>query len=1187
MNLPLHRPTCPPAAAARKSTYADRVMQTRIPPYDEEQRLAALRALQVLDGPPDPELDRLTRLASQLFDLPVALVSLLDAEREWFFSRVGLTPTEMDRATSFCDHAIRQSVPLVIADAREDARFRANPAVTGPPGIRFYAGQALYSAAGQPLGAFCVIDQLPRQFNADERQLLADLAAMAQERLQRLELSRHAQALGQDSLRLEYALRESERRYMALFNNDTNGMMHMRMVTGADGAVCNYVIEAVNEAYERIIGIPREAIEGRLATEVFPGIERNPDFDFREPYASVATNGQSVNFERYFSPLKRWFSVYAYCPAPGECITLFADISEKKQVEAALREREAALRATFEQAVIGIVHVSPEGRFLRANQAFCEMLGYSEAELREKHFNDIAAPEDHAVGLAVFQQTMAKGLDSFSLEKRYCRKDGGVIWCRISVSAVRVVDAAARYNLVMVEDITARHQAEGERERLLLELEAAAADANRSRGQLEAVFEAIEEGIAVFDPQGSLILLNQAMARMNRFASVGEMQRHLAYFERLFELRDSDGRRLALEQWPASRVLQGERFSDLQVQVLRHDVGINAYSSYSGVPVRDDSGRQVLSVLVQRDITARKALEQEVQQAQQALESRVRERTGELEAANAALRREQERTRVVLETATDAYVAADAEGHVTDWNRAAERLFGWRTDEVLGRSLVETLIPMRYRDHHDQAFRRIEAGGLEGKGREFMARHRDGHEFPVELSLSANRFGEGWTISAFLRDISLRKESEAALHRAHDELAQSLAAEQEAARAAGLARQRAEEAMRAAEAGNRAKTEFLATMSHEIRTPLNGVIGFNGLLLDGPLTEEKRPYAELARRSGESLLHLLNDFLDFSKIEAGRLELEPTDFDPHLEASHALSLVRDTAQKKRLQLECVMEAPSRVRGDAARLRQILLNLLANAVKFTEHGRVLLRCTQLPCEEGNVCLRFEVIDTGIGIDPAARARLFQPFCQADASTTRRYGGTGLGLAICKRLAEAMGGSIGMVSEAGRGSTFWVELPFRLVVAADALPEQMSALPVPVLAPAASPRGRVLVVEDNPVSQLMAVEMLKRLGCRVDVAGNGLEAVEALRQLPYDLIFMDCDMPIMNGFDATRAIRAEERGRRHVPIVAVTASALKGDSERCMAVGMDDFMSKPFRLQDMARRVETWLGRVDAGPDLSAP
>ncbi|MES2919026.1 MAG: PAS domain S-box protein [Pseudomonadota bacterium] len=1182
MNLSLHRPSAP-TAAARKPTYAVRAMETRNPPYDEGQRLAALHALRVLDGAPDPELDRLTRLASRVFAMPVALVSLLDAEREWFFSRVGLALPEMARALAFCDHAIRESGPLVIADAHLDPRFCHNPAVTGPPRIRFYAGQAVYSMAGLPLGAFCVIDHVPREFGEDERRLLADLAAMAEARLQRLELSRHAQALGQDSLRLEYALRESERRYMALFNNDTNSMLHMRMVKDADGRVCDYRIEAVNAAYERTIGIAREDIEGRLATEVFPGIERSPDFDFREPYASVARSGQSVNFERYFVPLKRWFSIYAFCPAEGECITLFSDITEKKQVEAALREREAALRATFEQAIIGIVHIDPTGHFVRANRAFCEMLGYSEAELREKHSNDITPVEDQAASLAVFERTMSGELDSFTLEKRYCRKDGRLLWCRISVSSVRAEDAT-RYNLVMVEDITARRQAEAERGRLLLELEAAAANADRSRGQLEAVFESIEDGIAVFDTAGNLILLNQALARMNRFSGVEEMQRHLAYFDRLFELRDNEGRRLPLEQWPASRLLRGERFSDCQLQVTRHDIGLSTYASYSGAPVLDEAGRQVLSVLVHRDITARKALEQQVQCAQRELEQRVRERTAELLAANSALRREQERTRVVLATATDAYVAADADGHITDWNCAAERLFGWRADEVRGRSLAETLIPMRYRDRPDHAFSRIDANDVGGRGREFMARHRDGYEFPVELSLSASRLGEGWAISAFLRDIRQRKESEAALRRAHDELAQSLAAEQEAARAAGLAQQHAEAAMRAAEAANQAKTEFLATMSHEIRTPLNGVIGFNGLLLDGALTEEKRPYAELARRSGESLLHLLNDFLDFSKIEAGRLELEPTDFDPHLEASHALSLVREAAQKKQLQLDCLVEAPSRVCGDAGRLRQILLNLLANAVKFTERGRVLLRCQQLPRDEGGVCLRFEVIDTGIGIDRAARERLFQPFSQADASTTRRYGGSGLGLAICKRLAEAMGGRIGLVSELGRGSTFWVELPFGQVLASAAGPEQ---LPVTPLERPAGPRGRVLVVEDNPVSQLMAAEMLKRLGCRVDVAGNGLEAVEALRRLPYDLIFMDCDMPIMNGFDATRAIRAEERGRRHVPIVAVTASALKGDSERCMAVGMDDFMSKPFRLQDMARRVETWLGRVEAGPDLSTP
>ncbi|MFP5440012.1 MAG: ATP-binding protein [Gammaproteobacteria bacterium] len=386
-----------------------------------------------------------------------------------------------------------------------------------------------------------------------------------------------------------------------------------------------------------------------------------------------------------------------------------------------------------------------------------------------------------------------------------------------------------------------------------------------------------------------------------------------------------------------------------------------------------------------------------------------------------------------------------------------------------------------------------------------------------------------------------------------------------------LAWAEAEAARQTADAANRAKSDFLAVMSHEIRTPLNGVVGLNSLLLSLPLDDKARQYAELGRQSGEALLSLVNEFLDFSKIESGRMDLHLVAFSPRQVLDDAVATVRETAQTKSLQLNVDVAVPPALRGDPARLRQILVNLLGNAVKFTASGTVSLR-VRTRSDTGSEWMDIEVADIGIGIDAQTQQRLFQPFSQADASTTRRFGGTGLGLAICKALTDLMGGSIGVESVAGEGSRFRVLLPF-----APTPPDALVEAPTAALPASAATRGRVLVAEDNPVNQLVAAEMLRRLGYVVDVVGDGREAIRSALAGGYDLVLMDCDMPEVDGFAACRTIRAREAGGRHLPVVAMTASAMSGDRERCLAAGMDDYLAKPVRLRDIERVTTEWIAR----------
>ena len=438
-----------------------------------------------------------------------------------------------------------------------------------------------------------------------------------------------------------------------------------------------------------------------------------------------------------------------------------------------------------------------------------------------------------------------------------------------------------------------------------------------------------------------------------------------------------------------------------------------------------------------------------------------------------------------------------------------------------------------------------------------------------------NDAGE-WLAAEVNVDITERKRTEEKLQQTNQDLE--------------IAIERSNELANQAMKANAAKSEFLANMSHEIRTPLNGVIGMTGLLLDMDLNTEQHEYAKIAHICGEILLALINDILDISKIEACKLELETLDFDLRSMLKDTTDFLAIGAREKGLDLVILVEprVPSLLSGDPGRLRQILVNLGSNAVKFTEKGEIGISVSLESEDEQNATIRFSVRDTGIGIPANRQDILFSPFTQVDGSTTRKYGGTGLGLAISRQLVELMGGKIGLESKEGNGSTFWFTAVFEkrptgsgsteerfTEIEGEGARERSAA--TSTISENGKRKIRILVVEDNPVNQKVAQAMLRKMGLRADVVADGQEAVNALQMIPYDLVLMDCQMPEMDGFQATRCIRQEgsKALNPHIPIIAMTAATMQGDRKKCIQAGMSDFIAKPILKRELTEMLARWL------------
>ncbi len=764
-------------------------------------------------------------------------------------------------------------------------------------------------------------------------------------------------------------------------------------------------------------------------------------------------------------------------------------------------ESEQRIKGILETAAHTIVTVGANGKIDAVNPAVKVAFDYDADALIGQHVSLILPDFGDRLddGGGCYRLESASGREHESLGQR---KDGTTFPIEVSVSAF--MRGGQPFYTAIVRDVTVRKAAE--------------AKAREAETRLIEAIEALPDGFVLYDADDRLVICNE------HYRDIYRTSADLIRPGNTFETIIREG------------ALRGQYQSD-DVETWIEQRLVEHRNPGAGVEQKLDDGRWLrvierktnsgFTVGFRVDITALKEREEALRQSQDLLGATVK-------------------------AALDAIIVINHEGNIIRFNPAAERIFGYQANEVIGRDMAELIIPDKYRSAHRNGlahYLKTQEGPVIGKRIEIEGMRSDGKEIIVELAVQKSNGPEGPVFIGYLRDITDEKAREAALIEAKDK----------------------------AEVAGRAKAAFLAMMSHEIRTPLNGVLGLLNLLQDTPLKEHQREYVRTAHKSGNALLTIINDILDFSKLEAGQMTLEEGIFRVDELLSDVTKIVAPLAQQKGLVVQTSVDktVPEACVGDAGRLRQVLLNLASNAVKFTDTGSVTINVNcDMQSAEDMAELTFRVIDTGIGIPDEKKELIFSEFTTLDPGANGQLGGTGLGLAISKAITKAMGGTIEFSSEFGVGSSF--SFTVQLPVGDSSLIPRDDDLAVPA---EHLKDLRVLLAEDNMTNQLVFRTMIEAGGCKVDTASNGLEALACLERQSYDVVLMDVAMPELDGLEATRRIRQLSAPTCNIPIIALTAYALAEDQARCLAAGMDKVLTKPI----VRRKLYAALAEIEAPMD----